>query len=47
MPLLDLLEQNPDFALTFELQGYMVDVLAERHAIKALGLGSDNESNGS
>ena len=30
-PLLDLLLENPDFALTLEMQGYMVDLIAARH----------------
>lgn len=32
VPLLEILERNADLALTFELQGYMVDVMRERHA---------------
>ena len=32
VPLLALLERNSDFALTFEMQGLMVDVIRERHA---------------
>ncbi len=31
VPLLGVLERNPELALTFEMQGYMVDVIAERH----------------
>jgi hypothetical protein len=31
VPLLGLLERNPDFALTFEIQGFAADVLRERH----------------
>lgn len=31
VPLLGLLERNPDFALTFEIQGYAADVFRERH----------------
>ena len=31
LPLLVMLERNPDFALTFEMQGFMVDVMRERH----------------
>lgn len=30
-PLLDLLLRNPDFALTLEMQGYMVDLIVARH----------------
>jgi len=30
-PVLGILERNPDLALTFEMQGYMVDVIRERH----------------
>ena len=30
-PLLDILERNPELALTLELQGYMVDLIRERH----------------
>lgn len=30
-PLLGILERNPDLALTFEMQGLMVDVMRERH----------------
>jgi hypothetical protein len=29
-PVVALLERNPDFALTFEMQGYMIDVIAAR-----------------
>ncbi|MCC7538540.1 MAG: hypothetical protein IT379_20115 [Deltaproteobacteria bacterium] len=31
VPVLEILERNPDMALTFEMQGYMVDVMRERH----------------
>lgn len=31
VPLLGVLERNPELALTFEMQGYMVDVIVERH----------------
>ena len=31
VPVLGILERNPELALTFEMQGYMVDVIAERH----------------
>ena len=30
-PLLEILERNPELALTLELQGYMVDLIRERH----------------
>lgn len=30
-PLIDILERNPELALTLELQGYMVDIIRERH----------------
>src|SRR5690606_26325006 len=31
VPLLGILERNPDLALTLEMQGYMVDVMMARH----------------
>jgi hypothetical protein len=30
-PLIDILDRNPELALTLELQGYMVDLIRERH----------------
>jgi MYXO-CTERM domain-containing protein len=32
-PILDLMAQHPDWAIDIELQGYMVEVLAERHPL--------------
>lgn len=34
VPLLGVLERNPELALTFEMQGYMVDIIRERHPIQ-------------